>query len=96
VTLLQQLYKLNFRLISYQPNMVTDKISGYYQYFEVVFKKERLELPRLYRHCIEHSFHADMTFTEIEQDSNLFWAFLHWSKLRSLLGSFTIDYENKT
>jgi hypothetical protein len=42
VTLLQQLYKLNFRLISYEPNMVTDKISGYYQYFEVVFKKDNV------------------------------------------------------
>jgi hypothetical protein len=42
VTLLQQLYKLNFRLISYEPNMVYGRIEGYYQLFEVVFKKDNV------------------------------------------------------
>ena len=41
VTVLQDLYKLNFRLISYQVNLVARKVmDNYYTLMEVVFMKD--------------------------------------------------------
>jgi hypothetical protein len=40
LTLLKQLHDLSFRVISFEPNMVMGKINGYYQFFEIVFKKD--------------------------------------------------------
>ena len=42
LALLKQLHKLNFRLISYEANMVYGRTDGYYQLFEVVFKKDNV------------------------------------------------------